>query len=64
VRSLNPLIAEGNGCLAQPFPSIPQIVRKFLRESRFCGRPTVVLVCVVNPLLAVVALLTGHTSEL
>jgi hypothetical protein len=58
------LIAEGNGCLAQPFPSIPQIVGEFLRQSRFSGRPTVVLFSVLDPLLAVVALSTGHTSEL
>jgi hypothetical protein len=61
VRSVNPLIAEGNGCLAQPFPSIPRIVGEFLRQSRFSGRPTVVLVSVLDPLLAVVALSTGPT---
>jgi len=64
VRSVNPLIAEGNGCLAQPLPSIPQIVREVLRQSSFGGRPAVVLFSVLNPSLAVVALSTGHTSEL
>jgi len=64
VRGVNPLIAEGNGCLAQPFPSIPQIVGEFLRQSRFSGRPTVVLFSVLDPLLAVIALSTGHISEL
>ena len=63
VRSVNPLIAEGNGCLAQPFPSIPQIVGEFLRQSRFSGRPTVVLFSVLDPLLAVVALSTEHASN-
>ena len=55
------MIAEGNGCLAQPFPSIPQIVGEFLRQSRFASSPTVVLFSVFDPLLAVVALSTGHT---
>jgi hypothetical protein len=64
VRSVNPLIAEGNGGFAQPFPSIPQIVGEFLRQSRFSGRPTVVFFTVFDPLLAVIALSTGHTSEL
>jgi hypothetical protein len=52
VRSVNPLIAEGNGCRAQPFPSIPQIVGEFLRQSRFASSPTVVLFSVFDPLLA------------
>jgi hypothetical protein len=64
VRGVNPLIAEGNGGVAQPLPSIPQIVREFLRQSCFGGRPTVVLFIVLDPLLAVVALSTGHTSQL
>jgi len=64
LRGVNPLIAGGNGCLAQPFPSIPQIVGEFLRQSRFSGRPTVVLFSVLDPLLAVIALSTGHISEL
>ena len=63
VRSVNPLIAEGNGGLAQPFPRIPQIVGEFLCQSRFSGRPTVVLFSVLDPLLAVVALSTGHTAN-
>jgi hypothetical protein len=54
------LIAEGNGCLAQPFPRIQQIVGECLRQSRFSGRPTVVLFSLLDPLLAVVALSTGH----
>src|SRR5215472_7251593 len=60
VRGVNPLIAEGNGGLAQPLPSIAQIVREFLRQSRFGGRPTVVLFSILDPLLAVVALSTSH----
>src|SRR5262249_2791088 len=64
VRGVNPLIAKGNGGLSQPLPSIPQIVGEFPRQSRFSGRPTVVLFSVLDPLLAVVALSTGHTSEL
>ena len=64
VRGVNPLIAEGNGRLAQPFPSIPQIVGEFPRQSRFSGRPTVVLFSILDPLLAVMAFPTGHTSEL
>jgi len=31
VRGVNPLIPERNGCLAQPFPSVPQIVGELLR---------------------------------
>ena len=64
VRGVNPLIAQGNGRLAQPLPSVPQIVGEFPRQSRFSGRPTVVLFSVLDPLFAVVALSTGHTSEL
>jgi hypothetical protein len=64
VRGVNPLIAEGNSGFAQPFPSISQIVGEFLRQSRFGGRPAVVLFSVLNPLLAVVALSTGHNSKL
>jgi hypothetical protein len=63
MRSVNPLIAEGNGCLAQPFLSISQIVGEFLRQSRFSGRPTVVLFSVLDPLLAVIALSTCHTAN-
>jgi hypothetical protein len=63
VRSVNPLIAEGDGCLAQPFPSIPQIVGEFPRQSRFGSRPTVVVFTILDPLLAVVAFSTGHTSD-
>jgi hypothetical protein len=64
VRGVNPLIAKRNGCFAQPLPSVTQIIREFLRQSRFSGRPAVVLFSVLNPSLAVVALSTGHTSEL
>jgi len=64
VRGVNPLIAEGNGCLAQPLPSVPQVVREVLRQGRFGGRPTVVLFSVLDPLLAVVALSTCHTPIL
>jgi hypothetical protein len=61
VRRVNPLIAEANGCLAQPLPSIPQVIREFLRQSRFGGRPAVVLFSVLDPLLAVKALSTRHS---
>ena len=61
VRSVNSLIAEGHGCLAQPFPSIPQITGEFLCQSRFSGRPTVVVFSILDPLLAVIALSTGHS---
>src|SRR5215472_13152342 len=63
VRGVNPLIAEGRGGFAQPLPSIPQIVREFLRQSHLGGRPTVVLFSVLDPLLAVIALSTRHTSN-
>src|SRR6516162_6053969 len=63
VRGINPLIAEGNGGLAQSLPSIPQIVREFLCQGRFGSRPTVVLFSVLDPLLAVVALSTCHTAS-
>src|SRR5215831_5260426 len=64
VRGVNPLIAKGNGGLAQPLPGIPQIIREVLSQSRFGGRPTVVLFSVLNPLLAVIALSTGHARQL
>src|SRR5262252_8690872 len=60
VRGINTLIPEGNSCLPEPLPSIPQIIREFLRQSRFGGRPTVVLFSLLDPLLAVIALSTGH----
>src|SRR5215472_5600592 len=64
VRGVNPLIAEGNGGLAQPLPSIPQIIREVLSQSRFGSRPTVVLFSVLDPLLAVITLSTGHDCQL
>src|SRR5215472_8376712 len=64
VRGIDSLIAEANGRLAQPFPSIAQVVRKFPRQGRFGRRPTVVFFSVLDPLLAVVAFSTRHTSEL
>ena len=63
VRGVNPLIAEGNSGFAQPFPSVPQIVGEVLRQSRFGGRPTVVLFSVLDPLLAVMAFSTGHSFK-
>ena len=41
-----------------------EIDEEFLRQSCFSGRPTVVLFSVLDPLLAVIALSTGHTSGL
>ena len=64
VRCINPLIAEGNGGLAQPFPSIPQLLREILGQSRFGGRPAIVLFSFLDPLLAVVAFSTGHNAIL
>src|SRR5262249_26390822 len=63
VRCVNPLITKGNGSLAQPLPSILQILREILGQSDLGGRPAVVLVSFLNPLLAVVALSTGHPSS-
>ena len=60
VRGVNPMIGKANGSLAQPLPSIPQIIREVLSQSCFRGRPTVVLFFVLDPLLAVIALSTGH----
>jgi len=64
VRGVNPLIAEGNGGLAQPLPRIPQIPREILGEGRFAGSPTVVLFSFLDPLLAVVALSPRHSAIL
>jgi len=61
VRCINPLMAKGNGGPAQPLPSIPQILREILGQSRFGGRPAVMLFSFLDPLVAVVALSTGHT---
>ena len=61
VGGVDPLIPEGKSRLAQPLPSILQILREILGQSRFGGRPTVVLFSFPDPLLAVVALSTGHT---
>jgi hypothetical protein len=47
VRGVHPLITEGNSGLAQPLPSVPQIVRKVLRQNGFSGCPTVVLFSVL-----------------
>jgi hypothetical protein len=63
VRSVNPLFAKRNGCVPEPLPRIPQVMREVLRQS-FGGRPTVVLFSVLDPLLAVIAFSTGHISEL
>jgi hypothetical protein len=45
------LIAEGSGGLAQPVPSIPQILREILGQSRFGRRPTIVYFSFFYPLL-------------
>jgi hypothetical protein len=63
VRGVDPLISEGNSGLAQPLPSVPQIVRQFLRQSGFSRCPTVVLLTILDPPLAVIALSPGHTSN-
>src|SRR5215469_14992554 len=60
MRGVYPLIAEGNGGLAQSFPGILQIFREIPGQDHFSGRPTVVLFSVLDPLLAVVAQSTGH----
>src|SRR6516162_1609238 len=60
VRCVDPLIAKGSGSLAEPLPSILQILREILGQSHLGGRPAVVLLSFLDPLLAVVALSTGH----
>ena len=62
VRGVDPLISERGGRLAQPLPGVLQIFREILRERRLRRRPAVVLLAFLDPLLAVVALSTGHGS--
>ena len=63
MRGVNPLITERHGRLSQSVPSFPQIFREFLRQGFLSGCPTVVLISILDPLLAVVALPTGHTPQ-
>jgi hypothetical protein len=58
--SVDPLISQGDGGLAQPFPGVEQIFREILCESRLRSCPAVVLLPFLDPLLAVVTLSTGH----
>src|SRR5262249_25276926 len=62
VRSINALLAERNGSVAQSLPGIPQIRGEIPSESCFSGRPAIVRLPFFNPLLAVVALSTGHAA--
>ena len=60
MRGIDPLLAKRSGGLAQPFPSIPQILGEILREGRLGRRPAVMFLPFLDPLLAVVAFSTGH----
>jgi hypothetical protein len=62
VRGVNTLVAEGNGSVAQSFPSVPQILGEIPSQSCFSGRPAVMLLSFLNPLLAVIALSASHPA--
>ena len=62
VRGVDPLIAERRRGLAQPLPRVPQILGEIPRQRRFGRRPAVVRLAFLDPLLAVVALSTGHAQ--
>ena len=60
MRGVDPLIPERDGGLAQPLPGVLEISREILREGSFGRAPTVVLLPLLDPLLAVVAFSTCH----
>ena len=62
VRGVNALIAEGGGGFAQALPSVAEIFGEILGESGFGGGPTVVRFAFFDPLLAVVAVPSGHSA--
>ena len=60
VRGVDPLISKRSGGLAQSLPGVPEIFREILCENSLRGRPAVMLLPVLHPLLAVEALSNGH----
>ncbi len=59
-RRVDPLVAEGDGGLAQPLPRVPQVLGQILGQRRLRRRPTVVRLAFLDPLLAMVALASAH----
>jgi len=62
MRRVDALFAELLGRFTQALPRLAQILRQVLRERRLGGRPAVVRFAFLDPLLAVVALSTGHAT--
>jgi hypothetical protein len=60
MRGVDPLFAECRGGLAEPLPRVEQILGKVARQRGFGRRPAVVRCARLNPLLAVIALVSGH----
>src|SRR5439155_222060 len=59
-RRVDPLVAESDGSLAQPLPRVAQVIGQILGQRRLGRRPTVVRCAFLDPLVAMVALASGH----
>ena len=54
------MLAELDGCLAEALPRLTQVLRKVAGQRVFGCGPAVVYLALVNPLLAVMALVALH----
>src|SRR5262245_14289744 len=63
VRRVDALVAKLGGRLAQALPRVTQIVGELLRQRGLGRRPTVVRLAFLDPLLAVIALASGHERD-
>ncbi len=59
-RRVDPLVAELDGGFAQPLPRVRQLVGQILCERRLGRGPAVVRLALLDPLLAVMALVCAH----
>jgi hypothetical protein len=64
VRRVDALRTEVRGGFAQALPRVSQVFGEISRQRGFGGRPAVVRLALLDPLLAVVALVPGHDAIL
>src|SRR3954464_1216605 len=64
VRGVDPLFAKTGARPAQPLPGLAQILRQVRGQRRLGRRPAVVRLAGFDPLLAVIALVPGHSRIL
>src|SRR4051794_16702755 len=62
MRGVDALFAELRRGFAQAFPRVAQILWKIANQRLFSGRPAVVRFAFLDPLLAVIALVSFHAA--